>query len=741
VRRQAPACVICMEDSGALDHIPATVGRYEIQTCIGVGAMGAVYKAFDPLIKRTLAIKTIRLDISRQSPQYQSFIERFYHEARISGTLSHPNIVTLFDIGESAGVPYLAMEFVDGDTLAGLIEQGLRFAPEEVVGLLGQVAAAVDHAHGKGVVHRDIKPSNLILFEADKVKVTDFGIAKMIDTKTTQQGQLLGTPSYMSPEQAMGEEVDARTDIFSLGVCAFEMISGEQPFPGSNVTAILYKLVHVDPVEPTDLEMSGVVPERWHEVFHKVLAKRPGDRFQTATDFVRALETCLRARGPGQVALPLQNKVPTHSDPDATRTLAAISAPALSPVTAEAAQQSTVLVPAAGAAAADDGATVKVPSHDAEETVLASLVDESEAPQAATVERTVAMEPATATMETPAEAPTRVAARPPVVSKRAGAARKPLPSSWIVGGLVALFVVALGTGLLLISGDEPAAPAAPVTTLAGAPGAGQQPVEPELAVATAALRITSEPSGAVVTINGEERGATPLLLADLPVGNYDVRITSQGHETFSELVAVTVDEPEVKFHAELDREAPVPGHVEFVSEPAGASVTVDGRTLGSTPLAAQRLSAGRHRVVVNKTGYQAWTDTITVVAGDQATVQARLRRAATPPPTRVAKVDPDRVYDNKRSQVDKLARKRSGRSASYPKRAPKLKSGQSVSVRVSLVVDADGKVAEAKVLESGGKKVDEAVLKAVRKWRYTPASKQGTPVKVRIVFRQTFRSG
>src|SRR4051812_5666157 len=284
-----------MDDTRATDQMPQTIGRYQIQESVGFGAMGAVYKAFDPLIKRTLAIKTIRLDIPRQSAQYKSFIERFYHEARISGTLSHPNIVTLFDIGEEGGLPYLAMEFVEGETIASIVERGLRFKPEKVIGLVSQVASAIDYAHTKGVIHRDIKPSNLILYDTDRVKVTDFGIAKLVDAEMTQSGTLLGTPSYMSPEQAMGDKLDGRSDIFSLGVCAFEMLCGEQPFPGNNVTSILYKLVHVDPIEPANLEMNGLVPEKWHEVFGRVLAKKPDDRYQTATEFVQDLEYCLGA--------------------------------------------------------------------------------------------------------------------------------------------------------------------------------------------------------------------------------------------------------------------------------------------------------------------------------------------------------------------------------------------------------------------------------------------------------------
>src|SRR6185436_7744508 len=275
--------------------LPKSIGRYQIQASLGAGAMGAVYKGFDPLIKRTLAIKTIRLDIPRASEEYKTFLERFYQEARISGTLSHPNIVTLFDIGEDNGLPFLALEFIEGDTVEALLARGVKFRPEKVIGLISQIAAALDYAHSKGVIHRDIKPANLLIYEEDRVKVTDFGIAKLADVEMTKVGQLLGTPSYMSPEQAMGEKLDGRSDIFSLGVCAFEMLCGKQPFPGNNVTAILYKLVHVGPIEPANLEMNGLVPEKWHEVFGRVLAKKPDDRYQTATEFVQDLEYCLGA--------------------------------------------------------------------------------------------------------------------------------------------------------------------------------------------------------------------------------------------------------------------------------------------------------------------------------------------------------------------------------------------------------------------------------------------------------------
>ena len=277
----------------ARGEIPTKIDRYEIIDAIGYGAMGAVYKAFDPIIKRPVAVKTLRLDVPPQSPDYKAFLERFTTEARTAGRLSHPNIVTLYDVGHTADqIPWLAMEFVDGQTAAELLE-GDRLEAEVVVGLVSQIASAIDYAHSEGVVHRDIKPSNVIVFGGEKVKVTDFGIAKLMDADITHSGLMMGTPSYMSPEQAMGEDLDGRTDIFSLGVVAFEMLSGQQPFPGNNVTSILYKLVHTDPVRPDDLEVLGLLPDKWHEVFSRVLAKDPTERFPTAAEFVHQLEFCL----------------------------------------------------------------------------------------------------------------------------------------------------------------------------------------------------------------------------------------------------------------------------------------------------------------------------------------------------------------------------------------------------------------------------------------------------------------
>ena len=289
--------------------------------------MGAVYKAFDPLIKRTLAIKTIRLDIPRQSPQYKSFIERFYHEARISGTLSHPNIVTLFDIGEEGGVPYLAMEFVEGETIASILERGVRFNPEKVISLVSQIASAVDYAHSKGVIHRDIKPSNLILYDGgpgEGHRLRDRQARRRRDDAVRHAaGDARRT---CRPSRRWGRSSTAAATSSRSACAPSRCCRASSRSPGTNVTAILYKLVHVEPIEPANLEMNGLVPQKWHEVFGKVLAKKPDDRYQTATEFVQDLEYCLGAWfGSAMLDTPRRGRCGRRSGPPAQAASAAAS--------------------------------------------------------------------------------------------------------------------------------------------------------------------------------------------------------------------------------------------------------------------------------------------------------------------------------------------------------------------------------------------------------------------------------
>ncbi len=716
------------EKSHAQDESPSSIGRYEITGTLGFGAMGAVYKAFDPVIKRELAIKTIRLDVPPQSPQRATFIERFYQEARISGTLSHPNIVTLFDIGEENGMPFLALEYVEGQTLSEILDDGPRFEPERVLTLVSQVAAALDYAHSRGVVHRDIKPANLIVQKGDKVKVSDFGIAKLLDTEITQTGALLGTPSYMSPEQAMGEPLDGRSDIFSLGVCAFEMLSGEQPFPGNNVTSILYRLVHVDPVEPADLEMTGVVPQRWREVFHRVLAKKPDGRYEKAGLFVGGLEASmgLQAAGlPGEatvVATPSENTVTLQTArPDALQDDQPEAAPA---------DEETVVLQAAEdvpGAGADDAATMQLnasgtPPDDSQTVALPTIEPGGDLPEATVI------------LEADADASATAATLPPEPKKGAVSAR-PLPATWVLGGAAVVFVLAASAVVwLLLSRGRAVEPelvlpsAAPVVDVAEVPTVGT-------------LLVESEPGGAEVTVNGEARGTTPLELDELPFGELEVELALKGYAAQSHDLVLSAESPTAELQATLSKRRPTTGTANFASVPTGATVYVGGKKIGTTPLNGVRLRPGEHDVSLILEGHERWSGAVKVVAGRRARVKTELVVVpeAPPPPE---PVDTARIYENTDGDVDRIARKRSGDSPSYPTdRVPRLTSGERVSVTLTFLVNAEGGVEDVEVTESAGKVVDDVVAAAVRAWTYDPATIRETPVKVRIRFRQTFLGG
>ncbi len=269
--------------------IPTQIGRFKILEKIGEGAMGTVYKATDTLIQRTVAIKTIRLDVERSSEKYAEVCQRFYHEARVSATLIHPNIVTLFDLGDHEGTPFLAMEFVEGRTLSRRMSQEPALSLREICDILEQVAAALDFAHQKGIVHRDIKPGNIMIDPVGKVKVMDYGIAKVVDSSITRTGTFVGTPSYISPEQASEGKVDYRSDLFSLAVLSYEMLIGEKPFQGSTIPNLLYKIVFENAPRPRNLGKWGITIQQWDRVFSRALAKDPEKRYQSASELVSAL--------------------------------------------------------------------------------------------------------------------------------------------------------------------------------------------------------------------------------------------------------------------------------------------------------------------------------------------------------------------------------------------------------------------------------------------------------------------
>jgi serine/threonine protein kinase len=264
-------------------------GRYDLREELGRGAMGVVYHGFDPVIGRDVAVKTMHLTEAGTGMSHEELIGRFQTEARAAGLLTHPNIVVVYDAGEENGLFYITMEFVEGRSLQSLIDSHQPFPLPRVMKLMEQVCSALDFAHQHNVVHRDIKPANLMLTPDDTVKITDFGTAKILQFGTSQTAHVMGTPSYMSPEQVKGKPVDGRSDIFSLGVILYELMTGEKPFPGQNITTVIYKIINEEPVPPRSLDSS--IHPGLSAVITKALAKEPAARFQSCHEFLTALKT------------------------------------------------------------------------------------------------------------------------------------------------------------------------------------------------------------------------------------------------------------------------------------------------------------------------------------------------------------------------------------------------------------------------------------------------------------------
>jgi serine/threonine-protein kinase len=266
------------------------LGRYEIIRELGQGAMGTVYLGLDPSINREVAIKTLNYaDI--ESAELDEVKSQFFREAEAAGKLSHPNIVTIYDVGEDHDMAYIAMELLKGKDLTNYCQKETLLSTRRVLGIIASVAEALDYAHNQGVVHRDIKPANILLMDKDQVKVADFGIARVMSASSTQTGVIFGTPNYMSPEQVAGKKVDGRSDLFSLGVVFYELLSAQKPFHGDNLTTLMYAISNVE-YAPLS-EIASRVPACCNEIVEKLLAKGVSKRFRTAGHVVKQINECL----------------------------------------------------------------------------------------------------------------------------------------------------------------------------------------------------------------------------------------------------------------------------------------------------------------------------------------------------------------------------------------------------------------------------------------------------------------
>jgi serine/threonine protein kinase len=302
------------------------IGKYTIQETLGQGSMGHVYKALDPDIDRTVAVKVVHFGAAGLNPEEENLRLRFLQEAKAAGRLSHPNIIAIYDAGRENNNLYIVMQYVEGKNLQQLLSTGRTFTPLEALNIVMPICRALDYAHQNGVIHRDIKPGNIILDRKGHPYLSDFGVAKLVQTNLTRSGLVFGTPGYISPEQFMGEKIDGRSDLFSLGVLLYVLLTGTEPFAqrGMELTTVMKKILTAAPNPPSKVKAD--VPRGFDTIINKALAKRPEKRYQSGQEMVMALETVFEeACSTLLVRLDERFKPAVRSKPDSRKFLTAAS--------------------------------------------------------------------------------------------------------------------------------------------------------------------------------------------------------------------------------------------------------------------------------------------------------------------------------------------------------------------------------------------------------------------------------
>jgi predicted Ser/Thr protein kinase len=566
----------------ALTH----AGRYQIVSELGRGSMGVVYQGFDPLIGRTVAIKTMLIE-GLSSSEFQEYKARFQREAQAAGILAHPNIVTVYDFGEDAGILYLAMEYLVGKSLQGLVEEQNILPVETIIPIFEQVCSALDHAHKNNIVHRDIKPANIMILNSGLVKVTDFGIAKIMSMGMTQAGQILGTPNYMSPEQVKGRKVDGRSDIFALGVILYELVTGEKPFGGQNITTVIYKIINENPIPPRELD--STIHPGLSFVISKALAKSADERFQTCRELAEALKNYRNLGAEPSPSATVVIKVPPIQ-----------ASPVVEPPPARAPQPAQPPPPAAHRPAP----AVQPVAEGVGDIRPGGPAQEPRAPAR------------------PVAPPAFAAVQPP----RQGTS----PVVWILLALLLFGGIGAGGYYFLVLRNpaevrQNAAQTAAPATQPPAPTAQQtapaQPTETSVPAANGETTPAGQPGGATET--GAPAAAAPAPAKSSP-------------QTAAKTPALP---PELT-------PKPAPplqyGNLFVSSKPAGARISIDGRSNADwvTPYTVEGLTGGRHKLTLSEDGYSSATHRVSVEVGKTTPVNLTLAqlhvRPAQPQPVKEA---------------------------------------------------------------------------------------------------------
>jgi serine/threonine-protein kinase len=552
------------------------IGRYKILSEVGRGAMGVVYRAQDPAIGRIVAIKMIRLGDLADPSEHAKLRERLMREAQSAGILSHPGIVTIYDVGEQDGLAYISMEYVDGPTLERM---AVHDPPDAklVLEILAQTAAALDYAHKRGIVHRDIKPANIMIHERAVAKVTDFGVARIQSHQMTQAGSMVGTPNYMSPEQIQGRPVDGRSDQFSLAVIAYELLTGEKPFSADSIPSLAFKIVQEEPPQVHRLNPTLEWPV--DTVLRRALSKNPADRYPTCSDFVFAIENALRPNKKWKpVTAGALQSLPTmtgHARPapepaakpiPAEPKLRPMSAGILNPPVKTSTETPALFRWARGLVLVIVSAAVMIAA------IFGALhfMESNSQDKSATA-------PSTATDETAAVTPPKPSAMP-----KEPEATAPSPAS-----------------------EPPAENPSTITDETQPAG----PARAERATpkpASAVTRMVTNPPGVFLVVDGSSQySCTTPCSMELPAGRHTIVATREGYRRTLKIFE-TPGSDEV--FVNLDR---MSGTLLVRSEPSGAEIFVDGQPRTEKTPAMLTLPIGRHSIEIQQANRKA-TQEVTI---------------------------------------------------------------------------------------------------------------------------------
>ncbi len=578
------------------------IGRYQVIGEVGRGAMGVVYRGQDPAIGRVVAIKTIRLAELTDGNERQRMRDRLFREAQSAGMLSHPNIVTIYDIAEENGLAYIFMEFVNGPSLERLLEQPEPVAREKFLTILKQTAFALDYAHSKGIVHRDIKPANIMVHDDGQAKITDFGVAKIVSQQMTQTGAMMGTPSYMSPEQVQGQTVDGRADQFALAVIAYEVFTGEKPFAADYLPTLLYRIVSEQPTAPHRLN-PAIGPDV-EAVLTRALAKDPRERFPTCGEFSNALMDAVAASPAWK---PLRSGASQGIE-----TIAATELDARGILPADLIEDSATVmeraapVSAVATATGTGGSTRDQPTPPLAPPVnlppparQAVLDDSDSNPLFKNVAKVSAIVVAAGAiyigvhfyMQNQGRSAPAPTAPPAAASKTSptGATTAPAPSA--------------------SAAPKPQEPVAapekatqPKATPKEEPAVAERRSEPAAtpAARTSQVQFVSSPAGATITVDGDvtKQCQAPCAIA-LPAGRHTMMAELGGRRP-SRKIFQSPKESEI--FTQLDSAG---GMLLVTSTPPGGSIFVDGKESGKSTPASVQLPVGRHQIVVLLEGRRA----------------------------------------------------------------------------------------------------------------------------------------